>query len=227
MAKLKESWRTALGAKCLCDNRPDAANEKQLLAYVVPNANESVSPTQFAWLEPKLPRYMLPSAYVVMLEFPLTLSGKVDQRRLPPPDWNSRWRRRACRTANRDRTADCGDLAGSLQASNIGLYDNFFERCGHSLLATQVVTRLRSHLAGEMPLRVLFEEPTIAGMAQWVDAQRVDDQRADDQSVDEQSVGASNKRVSALTLPVLQRVAQRENLPLFLCATTALVSLSP
>ncbi|HVR09656.1 MAG TPA: amino acid adenylation domain-containing protein, partial [Thermoanaerobaculia bacterium] len=114
----------------------------------------------------ELPDYMIPAAFVVLDSMPLTAHGKVDRAALPAPDAVRPMLAEAYaapRTALEESLAQIwADLLG---LDRVGVDDNFFELGGHSLLATQIISRLRDAFAVELPVRALFEEPTVAGLA--------------------------------------------------------------
>jgi amino acid adenylation domain-containing protein len=120
----------------------------------------------------QLPEYMLPSAWVMLDAIPLTSNGKVDRRALPPPvaAGDGGAPRGAPRTPTEELLA--GLWADVLRLERAGTHDDFFALGGHSLLATQLVSRVRDAFAIELPLRSLFENPTVAGMAAQVEALR-------------------------------------------------------
>jgi acyl carrier protein len=117
-----------------------------------------------------LPPHMVPSTFILLNSLPLTPSGKLDQTALPTPD-RSRPERSATYVAPRTRTERL--LAGIwmqlLGVDRVGAHDNFFELGGHSLLATRLLSRLREAFQLELPLRAVFETPSMAGLAQLVD----------------------------------------------------------
>ncbi|MDZ7269872.1 MAG: amino acid adenylation domain-containing protein [candidate division KSB1 bacterium] len=151
--------------------REDKPGEKRLVAYIVP-ANETVpgrSELRKFLLE-KVPEYMVPSDFVTLAALPLTPNGKVDRRALPAPD------RTLCQPEEdfiAPRTPVEEILAGIwsqvLRVGKVGAFDNFFDLGGHSLLATQVVSRVRDVLRVELPLRDIFEFPTLAGLAEKIE----------------------------------------------------------
>jgi amino acid adenylation domain-containing protein len=154
---------------CCVIAREDAPGEKQLVAYIVPQPE--VTPTiselrQF--LKTKLPEYMVPNAFVILEALPLTPNGKVDRRVLPVPDLYSEIADQyvAPRTPIESILAQI--WAQVLKVEQVGIHDNFFELGGHSLVATQVISRLQSAFGTALPLRYLFESPTIAQLSEAI-----------------------------------------------------------
>jgi amino acid adenylation domain-containing protein len=146
--------------------REDNPEDKRLVAYVVVAAqNSSVSEFR-GFLKAKLPEYMIPSAFVFLESLPLTLNGKIDRKSLPLPDRHRDGLEQAY-VAPRSPTEEilAGIWAEVLKIEQVGIHANFFDLGGHSLLATQVMSRLRKALRVDLPLRALFEAPTIAGLA--------------------------------------------------------------
>ncbi|HET6229654.1 MAG TPA: amino acid adenylation domain-containing protein [Longimicrobiaceae bacterium] len=152
--------------------REDGPGGKRLVAYVVPSTDEARAPGALrAFVQRSLPDYMVPSAFVAMDALPLTANGKVDRRALPAPDGA---------VAEDDVVAPRGPveemLAGVwaevLRADRVSATANFFEMGGHSLLATQVVSRIRQVFRVELPLRALFEAPTVRDLALRVEQAR-------------------------------------------------------
>ncbi|MBW4493171.1 MAG: amino acid adenylation domain-containing protein [Oscillatoria princeps RMCB-10] len=160
--------------------REDTPGNKRLIAYVVPNQSAAyLLDTQEKWktlqrtlsgslrdsLKQKLPDYMVPSAFVLMEALPLTPNGKVDRRALPAPDLRPELDGSfvAPRTAIEEKLACI--WAEVLNLELVGINDNFFELGGHSLKATQLMSQLRAAFKIELPLRQLFESPTVAELA--------------------------------------------------------------
>jgi amino acid adenylation domain-containing protein len=124
-------------------------------------------------LKGKLPEYMVPSSFVTLDAFPLTPSGKVDRKALPEPE-AARDRQHLAPIPPRGPVEEliAGLWSELLGVSRVGAEDSFFELGGHSLLATQLVSRLRRAFGVEVPVRQLFETPTVAGLAGAVQAAR-------------------------------------------------------
>jgi amino acid adenylation domain-containing protein len=149
--------------------REDSLGERRLVAYVVSAGGDAAGLREH--LRRRLPEYMVPAAVVMLDSLPLTPSGKVDRRALPAPDASASGDAYvAPRTPAEEVLA--GIYADVLHAELVGSADNFFELGGHSLLATRVVSRVRQAFGVELPLRALFEAPTVAGLAGRIDALR-------------------------------------------------------
>ncbi|XXF81585.1 amino acid adenylation domain-containing protein [Myxococcaceae bacterium GXIMD 01537] len=141
--------------------------DTRLVAYVVPARARAPSAAELRGaLKDRLPDYMVPSAFVVLDALPLTPNGKVDRKALPPPDFSGS--ERAAYLAPRTPAEESVARAFSevLQVARVGATDDFFALGGHSLLATQVVSRLRAAFQRELPLRLLFEFPSVSGLAE-------------------------------------------------------------
>ncbi len=121
------------------------------------------------YLERSLPEYMVPSAFVQLASLPLTPSGKVDRHALPMPEdvAISSGKYVAPRTPTEEVLATI--WAGVLKLGRVSVHDNFFELGGHSLLAMRVVALIRESLEVELPLRTLFEAPSVAQLADSLD----------------------------------------------------------
>ncbi|MEW5930754.1 MAG: amino acid adenylation domain-containing protein [Gemmatimonadota bacterium] len=145
----------------------DESGEARLVAYVVEEDEvPEDAPELRAWLRDRLPDYMVPSLFVALDALPRTANGKTDRAALPAPEGG-----RAGVEAEyvEPRTAVEEALAAvwaeTLHVDRVGVHDNFFELGGHSILATQTVVAVRSTLQAEVPVRVLFEHPTVAELA--------------------------------------------------------------
>src|SRR6185437_5471198 len=149
--------------------REDRAGDKRLAGYVVPAAGAVVDPAGLREACGRvLPGYMVPSAVVVLEALPLNANGKLDRRALPAPDYAAVTAGRAPATAREQ--ALCEVFAQVLGLDQVGVEDSFFDLGGHSLLATRLVSRVRVVLAVEVPVRVVFENPTPALLAAVVDS---------------------------------------------------------
>jgi len=147
--------------------RKDSGDSARLVAYVVPNRDATFFANDArSFLKQKLPDYMVPSAFVLLQEFPLTANGKVDRRALPAPD-PSRPELEQTYVAPRDQVEKvlAEMWAELLTLEKVGILDNFFDLGGHSLLATQLVSRIRREFKTPLPLRAIFEQPTIESLA--------------------------------------------------------------
>lgn len=149
--------------------REDVPGNKRLVAYLtVDPENSPDSGALRIFLKEQLPEYMVPSAFVVLEAFPILPNGKVNRRALPAPDQASlRGEREYVAPRNETEEKIAAVCAQILNIEQVGVFDNFFELGGHSLLATQLISRLRDTFKIELPLRTLFEKPTVAelGMA--------------------------------------------------------------
>ncbi|MDY7077386.1 MAG: amino acid adenylation domain-containing protein [Chloroflexota bacterium] len=151
--------------------REDGEEGKRLVGYVAPEGEQSPGVTALrGFLKGRLPEYMIPSAFVILESLPLTPSGKVDRRALPAPD-GARPELEAVYVAPRTPMEEllANIWAQVLGIERVGVYDNFFELGGHSLLATQLISRLHEAFRVELPLRDLFESPTVAALAECVE----------------------------------------------------------
>jgi len=154
--------------------REDAPGDRRLVAYVTPSGEAAPTSAELRdMLRARLPEYMLPSAFVVQEALPLSPAGKIDRRQLAALD-APQIDERSDRTAPRGPTEEAiaGAFRHLLGRTDLGVHDDFFELGGHSLLATQLVSRLRLVLQVELPLSVVFDAPTVAGLAKHVAEQR-------------------------------------------------------
>src|SRR5262245_931435 len=151
--------------------REDVPGEKRLVAYVAGRGNvvPEISALR-AHLQRRLPDYMVPSAFVTLDALPLTANGKIDRRALPAPEDDAavRGEHVAPRTPVEEVLASIWREV--LKLERIGIHDNFFELGGHSLMATRVMAQLREVFAVELPLRALFEAPSILELGERVAA---------------------------------------------------------
>jgi amino acid adenylation domain-containing protein len=150
--------------------REDVPGTRQLVGYVVPRDGAAPDAAELrGWLRDRLPEYMVPSAFVALDAVPLTPNGKTDRRRLPAPAQVEQERSYAAPAEGTE--AEVGRIWEEvLGVERMGVHDHFFERGGHSLKATQVVSRVRSAFGADLTLRDLFDAPTLGEFAARVEA---------------------------------------------------------
>ncbi|GHO46314.1 non-ribosomal peptide synthetase [Ktedonospora formicarum] len=143
--------------------------EERLIAYVAPAKDQQVASEALRkHLSASLPAYMVPSLFVTLEKLPQTPNGKIDRRALPVPDATAQAHQEsyvAPRSTTEQKLVDIWSQV--LGVERVGIYDDFFALGGHSLLAMQVAARIRNTLQVEAPLRVFFERPTIASLAEY------------------------------------------------------------
>jgi amino acid adenylation domain-containing protein len=147
--------------------RSDGGADRELVAYVVASSPEpGVVDALRAALRQQLPSYMVPALFMVMERFPVSRNGKIDRAALPRPT-REQLRDESGFVAPRDERERylAAVWADVLKVERVGIHDNFFDLGGHSLLATQVIARLRDHFQRDLPLRSLFQHPSIAELA--------------------------------------------------------------
>ena len=150
--------------------REDAPGEKRLVAYVV--GSQADAGELRAYLKQRVPEYMIPAAFVMLKQLPLTPNGKVDRQGLPPPERDAYGEQEYEALQGEFEEILAQIWQKRLRLERVGRRDNFFELGGHSLLATQVVAQVREQLQLEMPLRALFEGPTIGELAEQLETLR-------------------------------------------------------
>ncbi len=155
----------ALAAQVV-EARRDAAGTPRLIAYLVPRSEPPSAGALRSFLAASLPDYLVPTGFQFLDALPLTPNGKIDRRALPAFDFS-------LAGAEGDLVAPRDELeirlaaifGAVLEAEELSITSSFFELGGHSLLAIQLLSRLRDQLGVELPMRALFEAPTIAGLA--------------------------------------------------------------
>lgn len=170
--------------------------DKRVVAYIISAQQHIPTVSELrSFLREKLPEYMVPSSFVTLDAFPLTANGKIDRQSLPAPEQTQP-------ELEKDFVAPCtpaedllaGIWAEVLGLERLGVYNNFFDLGGHSLLATKIISRVQEVFQVQLPLRSLFETPTVAGLAGSIDAAMKAGQR--------------------LQTPRIERVSRAQELPL-------------
>ncbi len=142
--------------------------DMQLVAYLI-MSGAFVQEEIAAQIQAYLPAYMMPSAFVVLDELPLTHNGKIDRKALPAPDYVAEHELQyiAPRTETEQKLAELWQEI--LDVARVGIDDDFFTLGGHSLKATQVTARIPDLFGVDVPLSALFEAPTVAGLAEEIE----------------------------------------------------------
>jgi acyl carrier protein len=150
--------------------REDTPGDKRLIAYLVTKDKSSVSLSELrSFLNERLPEHMVPSAFVLLDALPLSPNGKLDRRALPAPEPSRpELENRYVEPRTAEEIVLARIWADVLKVDKIGVQDNFFELGGHSLLALQILSRVREVFEVELPLRLLFEAPTIGQLKETI-----------------------------------------------------------
>ncbi|MEU6413197.1 non-ribosomal peptide synthetase [Microbispora sp. NPDC046933] len=198
---LRAAPEVADAAVGVCDG-PDGL--PRLVAYVVRTAGEPEGADLWPSLRDRLrrsvPEYMVPTRLVVLDALPLTPNGKLDRRALPVPEWTrarSRPYRPPSTPVEEDLAAMWEEVLGI--AEPVGVDDDFFELGGHSLTATQIIARIQARFAINVPIVVLFENPTVADLAAAMD-------RLDDDDLDLAEIAALRDELDGLSAEDLAAV---------------------
>jgi amino acid adenylation domain-containing protein len=155
--------------------RRDSTGEQRLIGYILPKPGATVTPEDFLkYGKDKLPKYMLPSAYVILTELPLTDNQKINRQKLPAPPEKSD--SAADRVGARTPTEEVlvGIWGRVLGVGACGVHDDFFEIGGDSLRAMRIMAQIRKIFRVQIPMRSLFQHATIAGLADAIDSARGD-----------------------------------------------------
>jgi amino acid adenylation domain-containing protein len=154
--------------------REDGTGEKRLVAYVVRRQELAATTSELrSFLKGKLPNYMIPSIFVALDSLPLSANGKVDRKDLPIPDRSRPELQEsfvAPRTPVEERLVEIWKEV--LKIETVGVHDNFFDLGGHSLLSMQIVSRITASFQLALSLRRIFDTPTVAGIAEFIEKLR-------------------------------------------------------
>jgi amino acid adenylation domain-containing protein len=154
--------------------REDRQGGVRLVAYVVAEAGVAPDAEELRrYLQAWLPEYMLPTAFVALEQMPLAPHGKIDRHALPTPELAGPHLVSYVPPRTALETQVAAIWADVLGCQRVGIHDNFFELGGHSLLATRVMSRVCSTCGLNLPLRSLFETPTVAGLAEQIVQQQL------------------------------------------------------
>jgi len=156
-------------------------SDKRLIAYLAAGVEDRPTPGQLrAYLLDELPDYMVPSVFVFMDALPLSPNGKLDRKSLPAISHSALELGHEYVAPESATEIELARLWTTiLRLETIGIHDNFFEVGGHSLLATQLVSHIRESFDIELPLRAIFETPTIAGLAKTIEELRPEQEAAE------------------------------------------------
>jgi non-ribosomal peptide synthetase component F/acyl carrier protein len=142
----------------------DQSGNKRLIAYVTSAMGQNLDPGSLRQnLSQRLPEYMLPATVILLNEFPLTPSGKLDRKALPAPDFETGSKSRVPHTPEEEIL--CGLFAEMLGLDEVGIDDDFFDLGGHSLMAATLVSRIRATWSIALSIDTFFEFPSVAQLA--------------------------------------------------------------
>ena len=149
----------------------DLKAEQRLVAYFVPYQEQTIESTElYHFLTERLPDYMIPSVFIPLETMPLTPNGKVDRRTLFNLPVNNQLSEEAFVAPRTHKEVEIAKIwSKALGIEQIGVHDNFFKSGGHSLLGAQVISQVREIYQVELPLQILFEKPTVAGIAGYLE----------------------------------------------------------
>ncbi len=151
--------------------KEDSSGEKRLVAFCVPAGKDELTPTLLReHLRTQLPEYMIPAVFVTTESLPHTPSGKIDRKALIAPEQSTLSEARNRQLPRSPMEEIIASIWSELlHLERVTIEENFFELGGHSLLATRLVSRIRQVLHLDLPLRVIFESPTVAALAAVVE----------------------------------------------------------
>jgi surfactin family lipopeptide synthetase A len=168
--EIESAVRTAANPRqCAVIARQQSSGDHIIVAYLV-DSNLSDDALRRALLA-RLPEYMVPSAFVAIDELPALLNGKLNRHALPEPT-SYRAAQTLMAPSSETESLVCRVFRESLKRETISITDNFFDLGGHSLMAGRIISRLRTETGLALPLRTLFEHPTVKGLATVIDVSR-------------------------------------------------------
>ena len=148
---------------------------KFIVAYIIIKNNKELDTANIKnYLKSRLPDYMVPTSFIQLGKFPLTLSGKVDKKSLPEPEgFNLRKNTKYVMPRTETEISIANIVSDVLKVEKVGIYDNFFELGGHSMLAMQVMSKINDEYGVELSIRALFENPTVEGITKTLALQKL------------------------------------------------------
>jgi acyl carrier protein len=151
--------------------REDAPGDRRLVAYIVPSQETAPGISEMRrFLQERLPVYMMPTAFVQLENLPMTPNGKVDRRALPATSGRQRgWEVVYVAPETDVERAIAAIWQEVLRVGKVGINDNFFQLGGQSILAIQIIQRINQIFQVNLPMRVIFDEPTIVGLSVLVE----------------------------------------------------------
>ena len=185
--------------------REDKPGNQKLVAYIVPSDKlKDTEQRQIqSWkdeLKKKIPGFMVPAEFVVMSEFPLTTSGKIDRKQLPEPK-SDQDKSLIADPRNPMEIMLAGIWKEVLGLSSLGIYDDFFSLGGHSLIAAQVVQRLERETGLRFPLTILFKYPVLEQFAAFVEREISGENSSGN---GEKSLSSQNLRPERISVPAIE-----------------------
>lgn len=182
--------------------REDAPGDQRLAAYYLAQSPAPDAASLRAALEAALPKFMVPSAFVALPRWPLTPNGKLDRNALPAPETAEPCQRGYAAPASADEEILAGIFESLLHRGKVGRHDHFFDLGGHSLLVLKLAARVRDAFRVELPLKDIFQKPTVAGVAEAIARCRASGRAGSG------PIKRSHRR--ALTREELERIEQTE-----------------
>ncbi|HMF49151.1 MAG TPA: amino acid adenylation domain-containing protein [Candidatus Saccharimonadales bacterium] len=174
-AEIEAALRTIDGIKdAVVVGREDALEEVRLIAYFVPASRPVITATQIRMrLARVIPDYMIPAAFVCIAEIPQTPNGKIDRIHLPLPSGERPTLDVPFAPAGTNTEKELSQLWSEVLAiDRVGVHDDFFELGGNSLTATRIISRVLQKFQLELPIKAIFDTPTVAGMALVIEQNR-------------------------------------------------------
>ena len=181
--------------------REDQKGDKCIVAYLVADQEQPLDVQELrAYVKQALTEHMVPSYFVMLDEFPLTLNGKIDRKKLPEPEFTGEPDRPYIEPATETEAKVAAIWAEVLAVEFVSMDDDFFERGGNSILGTRLISRLRRAFDMEIPLRVLFDATTVQAVAREIDRLMTEDELDDSElaALLDEVEGLSEEEIAAL-----------------------------